>query len=282
MSKQVRAAFFLFWAVLLLSANLLLGGDFMSPGEQVALADVMAALPSIVVLGDVEEAPSFIKPEERELAYVYSGFGLKKIRVRKVIRAAVPISAVIYVQYPDRRPTFIKGWRASLDDDGRTKLIFLVPGTQLHEYTNYIPVGDKVREAKIREAAKMADPQAAFEKLGLASTLNAKSWFEVWNGRGAFTTHTFLPPQVRPPVTPSPPGQFSYWRARQADEKYIPYMLPVEFLADLEILLQSHAVVEGGDEAGIGRIRAKLRCEEARDVLDQWAGDARKRSKVIP
>lgn len=278
----MRAVFFLFWVALLFSANLSRGSDIMSPGELIALADVMAARPSIVALGDVEEAPAFIKPDERELAYVCSGFGLKKIRVRKVIRAAVPMSEMIYVQYPERRPSFIKGWRASLGNDGRTKLIFLVPGTQLHEYTNYLPVGDKVRETAIREAAKLADPQAAFEKLGVASTLNAKSWFEVWNGRGAFTTRTDLPPQVRPPVTPSPPGQFSYWRARQADERYVPYMLPKEFLDDLEVLLDSHAVVEAGEEPGINGIRSKLRSAEAREVLDQWVKDARKRSTRVP
>ena len=272
----------------LLSAGLLCGDEYkpvMSPGERFALADALAADPPIVLLGDVEETPQFdskSKPEARSLTYAYWGFGLTKVKVRKLIRAKVPVAEVILVQLPDLRPTFKKGWRASLGDDGRTKLMFLVPGGQLHEYTTYTPLGDKVEAQKIRDAAQMTDPQMAFAKLGLAAVLNAKSWFEAWDGRGSFETKTNLPSQVRPPVTPSPPGQFSYWRARQADEKYVFYMLPVEFLADLEILLQSHAVVEGGDEAGIGRIRAKLRSEEAREVLDQWAGDARKRSKVIP
>ena len=128
----------------------------------------------------------------------------------------------------------------------------------------------------------MANPQKAFEKLGVASELNAKSWFEVWDGRGAFAAKTGLPPQVRPPVTPSPPGQFSYWRARQADERYVPYMLPKEFLDDLKVLLDSHAVVEAGEEARIDGIRSKLRSSEARDVLDQWVKDARKGNTPAP
>ncbi len=250
-----------------------------------ALADALAAKVPTIIVGDIESAPRFsdtVSAHDRAFATAFWGFGLSKVKVRKIIRSTGPMPDLIYVQKPNLKEPITKGWGANVSDDGRSKLFFLIPGKELHDYTTYHPLPFARETQILREAIKAPPASDTFEKLGVADVLNAGSWFEIFDGRGAITVKTTLPPQVRPPVTPSPPGQFSHVRAREADERYPPYTLPKEFLDDLEVLLKSSDQIEAADDKGVPAIRSKLRSDEARQVLDQWLTEVRKRQSAKP
>ena len=259
--------------------------DMLPPGVCQTLADALSAKVPTIIIGDVDRAPQYatgLTAHDRAFVSAYWGFGLTKVKVLKIIRSQTKIPSLIYVQKPNLKQVITKGTSANLRDDGRPKLFFLIPGKQLREYTTYYPLPYQQDAEMIREAMKTSSSADVFEKLGIADVLNADNWLEVFDGRGAVGVKTDIPQKPRPPVTPSPPGQFSYWRARQADEQIVPFMLPKEFLGDLEILLDAYAIVEASEETAIAGIRAKLRSFEAREVLDQWVKDAHKTSAPVP